>query len=182
MKTFQNSKGVGFAVSDLAIRADVDEGAKVVSIFILAETAVGNHKAAATNIVMDVREEGQDIAPVMEITQEQAEELMADLWHCGVRPKGIDLSDQVAHKATKAHLEDTRMMMMALWNKLNGQVTTMGPVVRPQQPLKMPDPPAGQSGAEIKNPKGPENEANLSKRNNAGKGQHDKVATSKAKS
>lgn len=157
---FKDLDGNNCDIKDIAFRADVDEKAQTVSIFILAE--MGDHKASVVDMVMEATAEGQAVNPVADISVKQAEELMADLWHCGVRPSGVDLSDQRELKATKEHLKDARMMMVALWNKLNGAPSSIGPM-RPQKPLVIKDPPTGSGGSRIETPEGPEMDKNVGK-------------------
>ena len=151
---FKDLDGNNCDIKDIAFRADVDEKAQTVSIFVLAE--MGDYKVSVVDMIMEETAEGESVEPIADISVKQAEELMADLWHCGVRPAGVDLSDQRELKATKEHLKDARMMMVACWNKLNGAPSTIGPMTaRPQKPIKMEDPPTGSGGAQIEIPKGP---------------------------
>ncbi|MCG3207302.1 MAG: hypothetical protein FOGNACKC_00902 [Anaerolineae bacterium] len=48
-------------------------------------------------------------APTLEITPEQAQVLMDELWNCGVRPSDVGSAGQL--EAVKYHLEDLRRLV-----------------------------------------------------------------------
>ena len=126
---------------DVTMRAHLEHGK--VFLFVLAKFSDDNVHAAGELVKFRAVKEGAQMEEALSLPIEATEDLMADLWECGVRPKGIELNDVKEMKAVKAHLEDARMMMIALWNKLNGGSSTIGPPRAqkplPVAPIKIPD-------------------------------------------
>ncbi len=149
---------------DLALRADRDGVEEKVTLFLIARLKAHGSSWGANRVEFCETSEGKEVDSLVELKIDQAIELMTDLWQCGIRPEGVDLSDTRELKAIKQHLEDSRMFAIALWNRLNGQGSTIGPVTaRPQRPIKLPDKLPGDpdknpdivSGNELPTPKGP---------------------------
>lgn len=69
--------------------------------------------AYGAEIVMKERklkDAGQSIAPILSLSTDSAQELMDDLWRCGVRPtEGKGSAGQLA--AVQAHLADMRAIV-----------------------------------------------------------------------
>lgn len=71
----------------------------------------------ATNITMETREEGSEVMPLMRIDRTQAQQLMDDLWACGVRPvEGKGSAGQLA--ATERHLADMQKLTFTMLEEL----------------------------------------------------------------
>lgn len=67
--------------------------------------------------------DGDYTPPTLVITTESAQELMDELWACGLRPtEGAGSAGAMA--ATKAHLEDMRKMALKSFDLLAGQSVT----------------------------------------------------------
>jgi hypothetical protein len=71
------------------------------------------HKHEARNLTMEpIADEGQAQEPFVRLDREAAQELMDDLWQCGVRPAGA--AGSVGQlDATRKHLADIRAIAFA---------------------------------------------------------------------
>ena len=68
--------------------------------------------AVVTDLTISVVEPAQIIEPTLKITYEHAQQLMDDLWVCGLRPsEGAGSAGALA--ATQKHLEDMRRLVFA---------------------------------------------------------------------
>lgn len=69
-----------------------------------------NKLVVMTNATMEVLEEGTDVQPFIELSEQRAQRLMEDLWNCGLRPsQGIGSIGQLG--ATEKHLSDMRSLV-----------------------------------------------------------------------
>ena len=61
-------------------------------------------------VVMKPEDDGKERAPTLSLTAEKAQQLMDDLWQCGLRPsEGSGSAGQLA--AVERHLEDFRRLV-----------------------------------------------------------------------
>jgi hypothetical protein len=85
-------------------------------IKILLKQRSGNGVATAEPIVMQTREEGELYQPSFRLKQHQAQVLMDDLWHTGLRPtEGTGSAGALA--ATERHLEDMKKIVFKNYPK-----------------------------------------------------------------
>jgi len=76
----------------------------------------GRRVSAATTLIFKTTEECEEIEPLMTIRGHMAQELMDQLWQCGLRPtEGAGTAGSMA--AVQAHLQDLRQMIPALRRK-----------------------------------------------------------------
>ena len=73
-------------------------------------TNVNNKRRLATKVIFEDVGEGEVQQPTFHLDFRQAQILMDDLWHCGIRP--TDGTGSVGQlKATEKHLEDMRKLV-----------------------------------------------------------------------
>ena len=71
----------------------------------------------AQPVVFEEAEEGNIIEPFATLSIQSAQQLMDELWNCGLRPtEGTGSAGSL--KATEAHLEDMRTLVFSLLNKV----------------------------------------------------------------
>ena len=63
-------------------------------------------------LTMEEGEPGQIIGPTATLDRRTAQQLMDDLWHCGLRPSQARSGDTTL-EATRAHLQDMRALAFA---------------------------------------------------------------------
>ena len=97
--------------NELIIRAMQHNWSFGVDIAIIRPANTPIQKTAiATNITMNTIQDGYDISPVCNIDKNAAQQLMDDLWQCGLRPtEGAGSAGSLA--ATKKHLDDMRKIV-----------------------------------------------------------------------
>lgn len=96
----------------MARRDDWQEG---VSIFMRQRTA-GLRTVFAEPVVMKEREPGTMLEPMLRLGIHQAQQLMDELWQCGLRPtEGTGSAGSLA--ATERHLRDMQTIAMGLLKK-----------------------------------------------------------------
>lgn len=143
LENFKGAKGA----ADVTMRAHREPGDDTISLFLLLKFPNGV-SGAGKEVICHQADEGDNVEELMMLTPEAAQDLITDLWFAGARPEGVEFDCSGELKATKKHLEDTKQMMFAFWNKLQGANVTMG------RPLIMKDPPGG--GSKVLNPEKPE--------------------------
>lgn len=80
----------------------------------------GRQMAVVEPLVFRAIAEGEYTTPALVITTEAAQQLMDELWACGLRPtEGAGSAGAMA--ATKAHLEDMRKIALTSFDLLAGQ-------------------------------------------------------------
>ena len=93
-------------VEIMARREDWNYG---ISIYMRQKT-VGMGSTLAAPVQMVKREEGTRVEPMMILEIQQAQQLMDELWQCGLRPtEGTGSAGSLA--ATERHLEDLRKLV-----------------------------------------------------------------------
>lgn len=82
------------------------------------EFLIRSGDSVGTQIIMTTDENPHlETAPSFRIGKAEAQVLMDDLWHCGLRPsEGTGSAGQLA--STQRHLEDMRMLVF--WHVKNG--------------------------------------------------------------
>lgn len=80
-----------------------------VSIYMRQRT-VGHGMQVADSVVMRTAEKGEHIRPMLTLDIQTAQQLMDELWQCGLRPtEGTGSAGSL--KATERHLEDMRALV-----------------------------------------------------------------------
>ncbi len=96
----------------MARREDWSDG---VSIYMRQRT-VGKGSVVARPVTMEKYEEGMPVEPMMRLRIPQAQQLMDELWQCGLRPtEGVGSAGSLA--ATERHLKDMQAVAMGLLRK-----------------------------------------------------------------
>lgn len=73
--------------------------------------------SVAINMIMSSKKVGEITEPTMRLKTTQAQELMDNLWHCGLRPsEGTGSAGALA--ATQKHLEDMRKIAFDAFTKI----------------------------------------------------------------
>jgi hypothetical protein len=81
--------------NDIDLRLAVVDGAKV---------------TVATNLILTTQDEGADFPPLMTMGSDMGQQLMDQLWECGLRPsEGAGSAGQMT--AVQAHLNDMRRLV-----------------------------------------------------------------------
>ncbi len=81
----------------------------------LSDYGMDGRRAVATNVTFEQAIDGQYTPPTLRIPRENAQSLMDDLWHCGLRPTLGKQSEGVT-AAQGRHLEDMRAVAFAKLN------------------------------------------------------------------
>jgi len=85
-------------------------------IEVLIVDEMKNGSRAAGRLLMSSVEEGQIIDPTFTIDGSAAQELMDELWRCGIRPaEGVGSVGQLA--ATEHHLKDMQRLVFEVFTK-----------------------------------------------------------------
>lgn len=101
----------------MARREDWNEG---VSIYMRQRT-VGDGDCFAEPVIMAKREPGSIVRPMLNLGIQQAQQLMDELWQCGLRPtEGTGSAGSLA--ATERHLKDMQAVAMGLLRKSGVQL------------------------------------------------------------
>jgi hypothetical protein len=96
----------------MARREDWSEG---ISIYMRQRT-VGHGASVAAPITMIRLEPGSVAEPMLRLGIQQAQQLMDELWQCGLRPtEGSGSAGSLA--ATERHLKDMQLVAMGLLRK-----------------------------------------------------------------
>lgn len=87
-----------------------------IDIAVLEQRQVGSFIGAPIAMV-ELDEQAARVAPTLSLTNEAAQQLMDQLWICGLRPtEGTGSAGSLA--ATERHLEDMRRLSMGLVKRL----------------------------------------------------------------
>jgi len=70
----------------------------------------------ADNLTLLEAQEGDWSEPFLRMNQEQAQQLLDELWTCGLRPRDIGTAGHLA--ATNKHLEDMRTLVFDKWMEI----------------------------------------------------------------
>lgn len=98
-------------------REDWDQG---VAVYMRQRTA-GQGAMTALPVVMQKVEPGQLTQPMLRLDLDTAQQLMDELWRCGLRPtEGTGSAGSLA--ATERHLKDMQTVAMALLRKDGAQL------------------------------------------------------------
>ena len=93
----------------LEMMARRDDWSEDVSLYMRQRT-VGHGTTVATSIHMVHYEPGQIVKPILRLAIQQAQQLMDQLWQCGIRPtEGTGSAGALA--ATQKHLDDMRKIV-----------------------------------------------------------------------
>lgn len=93
----------------MARREDWDEG---ISLYMRQQT-VGMGSMIAAPVVMVKKEMGERVEPFLRIGIQEGQQLMDELWQCGLRPtEGTGSAGSL--KATEKHLDDMRKIAFGL--------------------------------------------------------------------
>lgn len=96
-------------VEVMARREDWSNG---ISIY-MRQCTVGLGMAVAAPVTFVKHEPGGQVAPMLRIGIQQAQQLMDELWQCGLRPtEGTGSAGSLA--ATERHLADMRVIALGL--------------------------------------------------------------------
>lgn len=96
----------------MQIRAQKTDFSKSISLAILEYSQKSGKLYVAEPVVMMERDDGLSIQPTLQLEPAQAQQLMDDLWECGVRPtEGTGSAG--AMSAVQAHLKDLRKLLSA---------------------------------------------------------------------
>lgn len=95
----------------LNIRAQYAAWKNAIEILISeAPDGQSRKKKVVTSMGAEEIDIGVQAEPTLRLSMEDAQTLMNDLWHCGIRPTdGVDSPGEL--KATKYHLEDMRKLV-----------------------------------------------------------------------
>lgn len=94
----------------MARRDDWQDG-----IALYARQPNGDRFAAAKPIEFEVRQQGELVEPFVRISVQTAQQLMDELWQCGLRPtEGTGSAGSL--RATERHLDDMRKIVGAKLN------------------------------------------------------------------
>ena len=86
-------------------------------LYVLARTLDGSTKAVAQPLTFRRLEPGDAADPCARLAQDEAQQLMDELWRCGLRPcEGSGSAGALA--ATERHLEDMRAFATRAFNHL----------------------------------------------------------------
>jgi len=98
----------------MARREDWSEG---VSIYMRQRTA-GKGNAVAAPVMMVQKEPGEHVEPMLRLEIQAAQQLMDELWQCGLRPtEGTGSAGSL--KATENHLADMKRIAFTLLDRPN---------------------------------------------------------------
>ena len=101
-------------VEMMARREDWSDG---ISIYLRQQT-VGNGSSIAAPITMVQRELGVRVEPMLRLEIQTAQQLIDELWQCGLRPtEGSGSAGSL--KATENHLADMKRIAFTLLERLN---------------------------------------------------------------
>ena len=99
-------------VEMMARRENWNEG---ISLYMRQRT-VGNGASVAAPITMVRHEPNHMVEPMLRLSIQQAQQLMDELWQCGVRPtEGSGSAGSLA--ATERHLKDMQTIALGLLRK-----------------------------------------------------------------
>lgn len=101
----------------MARREDWSNG---ISIYMRQRT-VGHGDTVAMPVTMERREPGAMVEPMLRLGIQQAQQLIDELWQCGLRPtEGAGSAGSLA--ATERHLKDMQTVALGLLRKDGVQV------------------------------------------------------------
>jgi len=107
-----------FTMNGIDVMARREEWSMGVSLFLRQKQGKG--WASANPIVMAPHEQGERIDPMVTIDMRAAQQLMDELWQCGLRPsEGTGSAGSLA--ATERHLKDMQTIALGLLHK-SGQM------------------------------------------------------------
>lgn len=78
-------------------------------------------RSVATNLQLETVEEGAEIEPTLVLQVREAQQLMDELWRCGLRPQASHGSAGQL-KATERHLQDMRTAAFNLLDRVLGGI------------------------------------------------------------
>lgn len=97
-----------------------DDWSGGISIYMRQRTT-GIGEVVAACVTMVKHEPGQIAEPMLRLGIQQAQQLIDELWQCGLRPtEGVGSAGSLA--ATERHLKDMQMVAMGLLRKNGVQV------------------------------------------------------------
>jgi hypothetical protein len=102
----------------MARREDWSEG---ISIYMRQQT-VGHGDSVAAPVTMVRREPGSIVEPMLRLGIQSSQQLMDELWQCGLRPtEGTGSAGSL--KATENHLADMKRIAFTLLERPNVEIT-----------------------------------------------------------
>jgi len=98
------------------IRAQRENWSNSIEFAVFDRIGNGSSISIAKNILFEVGEAGVEVQPVCSLSPEHAQQLMDDLWVCGLRPSE-GTGSAGALKATQDHLADMRKLVFSMVEK-----------------------------------------------------------------
>lgn len=97
------------------ILARLQDFRQEIAIYVRQQTG-GREECFGRPVMMEMREPNTFVEPTMLLEPQQAQQLMDELWQCGVRPtEGTGSAGSLA--ATERHLKDMRAVALGLLRK-----------------------------------------------------------------
>jgi len=94
----------------LKIRARREDWSGGIALLVMQQHGDGSPRSVATNLIMTTVEESQLVQPTLTIGRQEAQNLIDELWDCGLRPsEGSGSAGAMA--ATERHLADMRKLV-----------------------------------------------------------------------